>query len=145
MKQEERIDRLERRLQSLDKKVWLIIVIIVALGFNEGNGALAGILTGAAVSEVEGTMNPAIFFLLVAVLASLYRAYLGFRKAQEKNPAIQWDWEMVLISVVPSAVAGFATGAFSGMEFNMANAMMVFFAAAGLNSLQDKFGLQKKK
>ena len=145
MKAEERIDRLEKRFYSLDKKVWILIVLFVALGYNQGNGALTGILTGAAVSEVEGHMDPAIWLGMIAIAGSGYRAWLGFKKAQEKNPLIDWDWSMFLISVVPSMITAFSAAAGLDMELTAPNGVMVFLGAAGLNSLQDKFGLQKKK
>ena len=139
----DRIDRLETQLQALEKKAWIMIVLFLGLGLNEGKGAFTGILTGNASLEVSNGMAEATLLIgLAAAAGSAFRAYLGF-VGKKKQGAI-FDWTAFLISVLPAVAAGFGAGALLDIEASWTNMMLIFFGAAGLNSLQDKFGLQKK-
>ncbi len=87
-------------------------------------------------------MEPILIFALIAGAGSAFRAYLGYLKNKEKGA--DWDWNMALISFIPAVMAGLGSAAFTNMEASVSNLALVFFGAAGINSLQDKFGLQKK-
>ena len=139
----ERIDRLEEKLNYLDKKVLVIIIVfvIVFLGLNSNSGALSGILVGFSTLEVTNTMEPILIFALVAFLGTLFRGYLGYLKVKGEVP---FDFQMLLISAVPTISAALGSAAFLDIPVSAANLVLVFFGAAGINSLQDKFGLQKK-
>lgn len=88
-------------------------------------------------------IDPIIWFALIAGLGSGFRAYLGFLKV--KAAGVLWNWRMFLTSFIPAVLAGLSSSVFLGMQLNLTSIILVFFGAAGFNSLQDKFGLQVKK
>ena len=140
---DERLDKLELDLKALDKKIWLLVVVVIVFFIKGSEGALTGILTGAAIaSGVSSTMDPTTILGIAAAAGSAFRAYLGF--SGYKNSGAKWDWGKFIISVLPAVVGAFAVGITFEMDANLQNSILVFMGAAGLNSLQDKFGLQKK-
>lgn len=143
MKPDARIDLIESRLNALDRKVWLILIIGAVLFIKGSDGALMSVLTGASIASGVTTMEPAILLGLAAAAGSAFRAWIGY-VAKYKKKGIDFDWGMFLISVLPTAVAGLAAGMGFDLELNLQNIILVFLGAAGINSLQDKFGLQKK-
>ena len=137
------IQKIELRISGIERRLWIIIALLVISLLFAKEGALTGILVGFSTLEVTSHMiDPIILFAIVAGLASLFRAYLGFLKV--KDQGAKWNWSMMLISVVPTVSAALGSAAFLGMEASLTNFVLVFFGAAGINSLQDKFGLQKK-
>ena|SRR3990167_1277069 len=144
MRSNERLDALELQMKAIEKKVWLIIVLGAVIFIKGSDGALLSVLTGASIApEGDIKMEPAIFLALAAAAGSALRAYMGYvEKAKKKG--LEFSWNMFLISVVPTIIAGFAAGIGFDLEPNLQNLLLVFLGAAGLNSLQDKLGLQKK-
>ena len=143
MTPQERLDSLELQMKAIDKKVWLITIIGAVLFVKGSDGALMSILTGAAIAPEVTTMEPAILLGLAAAAGSAFRAWIGY-VAKYKKRGIDFDWGMFLISVLPTAIAGLVAGMGFDLELNLQNIILVFLGAAGINSLQDKFGLQKK-
>ncbi len=143
MKISERLDTIDSKLQKLDRKVFVLGVFVVMLLFQR-IGTLEGILTGLVTLEVTKNMvwNPLLIFALVAGAGSLFRGYLGFLKVKDKGAT--WDWQMSLISVGPVIIAALGSAQLMDLLPSATNLILIFFSAAGMNSLQDKFGLQKK-
>ena len=136
------IQKIELRISGIEKRLWVIIaLLLISLLFTK-EGALTGILTGFTTLEVTRTMEPILIFAIVAFLGTLFRGYLGYLKNKEKGAT--FDYQMLLISAVPTISAALGSAYFAGLEASLPNFVLVFFGAAGLNSLQDKFGLQKK-
>ncbi len=144
MKISERMDRLEEKVNLMDKKLLVVIVLLlIFLPLGVNTGALKGALVGFSTLEVTNTMvEPLLIFAVVAFGGSLFRGYLGYLKNKEKGAT--FDYQMLLISAVPTISAALGSAYFVNLEASLANFVLVFFGAAGLNSLQDKFGLQKK-
>ena len=143
MKISERVDRLEEKVNMIDKKLLVVIILIlIFLPLGASTGALKGALTGFAALEVTHTMEPILIFALIAFAGSLFRGYLGYLKNKENGAT--FDYQMLLISAVPTISAALGSAYFINLEASIANFVLVFFGAAGINSLQDKFGLQKK-
>ena len=143
MKISERLDKIDSKLQGLDKKVFVLGVMAVLLLYQK-IGVLEGILVGFVTLEVTHNMvlNPLLIFALVAGLGSLFRGYLGFLKV--KADGAKWDWQMSLISVGPVVIAALGSAQLMDLQPSVTNMILIFFGAAGMNSLQDKFGLQKR-
>ena len=137
------IEKLELKITGLEKKLWIIIILLILSLLFTTKGALTGILVGFSTLEVTHNMalDPLIIFSLVAGAGSIFRGYLGFLKVKDKG--IKWDWQMALISVGPVIVAALGSAQIMGLQPSISNMILVFFGAAGMNSLQDKFGLQK--
>lgn len=143
MKLEERVDKIDDRLRAIDRKV-LLISVIGAIFILRGNiGAMSGLLTGAVIAPEVTTMeiNPVVWMMLAAFAGSVFRCYIGY--ANKKHLAA-WDWNKFLISVLPTAVGAAGAAVGFSMEVTAQTLVMMFFGAAGLNSLQDKMGLQKQ-
>ncbi len=137
------IQKIELRISGIEKRLWVIIaLLLISLLFTK-EGALTGILTGFTTLEVTRTMEPILIFAIVAFLGTLFRGYLGYLKNRDKE-GVSFDYQMLLISAVPTISAALGSAYFAGLEASIPNFVLVFFGAAGLNSLQDKFGLQKK-
>ena len=136
-----RIEKLELQVSVLEKRLWVLIIIFILSLLLARKGAFTGILTGFATLEVNYLMEPIIIFALVAGLGSVFRAYLGYLKVKD---SVKFDWSMLLISFVPAVSAALGCTIFMDLIPSVANMVLVFFGAAGVNSLQDKFGLQKK-
>ncbi len=137
-----RVEKLELQISELEKRVWIIIVLFIISILLAKEGALKGILVGFSTLEVSNSMDPIIWFALVAGIGSGFRAFLGFLKAKEKGAV--FEPKMFFVSFVPALVAGLSSSAYLGLGLNATNVVLVFFGAAGFNSLQDKFGLQIK-
>ena len=139
----ERVDAIEKKLNFIDKRLSIAIVaFILIIGFKLNLGAFSGVLTGLSTLEVTHTMEPLLIFAVIAFAGSLFRGYLGYLK--HKVDGASFDYQMLLISAVPTISAALGSAYFANLEASLANFVLVFFGAAGLNSLQDKFGLQKK-
>ncbi|KKM48771.1 hypothetical protein LCGC14_1557350 [marine sediment metagenome] len=136
------IEKIELRISGIERRLWVIIALLIISLLFATKGALTGILMGFTTLEVTHTMEPLLIFALVAGVGSLFRGYLGFLKAKEKGAI--WDWQMALISVGPVLVAALGSAQFMALQPSVTNMILVFFGAAGMNSLQDKFGLQKR-
>ena len=136
------IEKIELKISGIERRLWLIIALLIISLLIATKGALTGILIGFTTLEVTHTMEPLLIFALIAGAGSLFRGYLGFLKAKEKGAT--WDWGMALISVGPVLVAALGSAQFMELIPSVSNMILVFFGAAGMNSLQDKFGLQKR-
>jgi len=135
------IQKIELRISGIEKRLWVIIaLLLISLLFTKG-GAFSGILTGFTTLEVTHTMEPIILFAFVAGLGSILRSYLGYLKVKGE---VDFDWSMLFISFVPAVSAALGSTVLLNMTPSMANLVLIFFGSAGFNSLQDKFGLQKK-
>ncbi len=136
------IQKIELRISGIERRLWVIIaLLLISLLFSK-EGAFTGILTGFSTLEVTHTMEPLLIFAIIAFAGSLFRGYLGYLKHKEDGAS--FDYQMLLISAVPTISAALGSAYYVGLEASLANFVLVFFGAAGLNSLQDKFGLQKK-
>ena len=144
MNTRERLDKTESDLRSIDKRVWFLTILVAIFMLKDGNGALMSVITGTSVSEVNAMIEPTIFIGIAAAAGSAFRAWLGYVDKYKKK-GIDFDWSMFLISVIPTTIAGLAAGMGFDLELNFQNVILVFLGAAGVNSLQDKFGLQKQK
>ena len=135
------IEKIELRMSIIEKRLWVIIALLLISLLFAKQGAFTGILVGLSTLEVTNTMEPILIFIVVAIAGSIFRGYLGYLKVKED---VDFDWQMLLISLGPAIVAAVGTVQFANLEASMVNFVLVFFGAAGINSLQDKFGLQKK-
>lgn len=154
MKPSERIDKLEEKLNSIDKRLTILIVVLfLILPIGASNGALIkGLVTGMAVTDIKNTevgntmVDTIIVFAIAAGLGSALRAYMGY--VNKKQEGIAWNWKMFLASFLPAVGSALAGTAFLDLVPNASNFILVFIGAAGVNSIQDKLGLQitpKKK
>ncbi len=139
-----RIEKLELKMTGVERRLWVFLLLIILSLLMSTKGALSGILVGYAALEVSYSMiDPIIIFAIVAGVGSFLRIYLGYLKAKEKYKA-SFDWQMALISVVPAVSAALGSTILMDVNLSASNVLLVFFGAMGVNSLQDKFGLQKK-
>ena len=100
MKISERVDNIEEKLNYMDKKVLVIIIVLIIfiLPLMGSTGAISGLLVGFAtlgVSDMQ--LDPIMIFAIVAGAGSFLRIYLGYLKAKDKHSAT-FDYQMPLIS-----------------------------------------------